>query len=551
MPKIKKKSEHCVKPGCNEKCLKKCMTLLNQEDREAINKAYWDMSWQEQHAFVDAHTYVAVPKRKITSEPKRKPKRNFVLKKQDGTQKDVCKIFFLTTLGYLKNNDRILHKTFTDSSIDKRGKHQKTPAFDRNLLNQHIESFNPLEPHYRREHAPLRRYLPSDINKTQMHKHFCETYPDRQVSYSLYRSHLKSMNISFTALGNEECELCEAYNFHKKETSHDATVQILEECTVCVDWSTHHQRYTKARDLYTTHKEKEQNNTQIFYSSDLEKVIMLPRLEMFKAAIFCLRLSAYNQTFAPLGKITAEFKPLTVIWHDGIAGRKQEDIMSAFYYFLLRNRDVENVHIWLDNCSSQNKNWLLYAMLTHMINSEDIATQRITLHYFEPGHTFMSCDQVHHQVELAMKKKGKLYDFTDFEECVSSINKSKVIVQSMLPENFLNIPNYVSQRRIQTSSPRAYLKNIVEVCFVRKSYDLMYKNNFDDASYITLRFLNDKYLKNPRAMVLEFRSEPKGIEPKRKADILKNLTNVIPPHKLLFWKNLPTRKNEHSGTSSD
>ncbi|KAF9796765.1 hypothetical protein SFRURICE_012616, partial [Spodoptera frugiperda] len=37
-------------------------------------------------------------------------------------------------------------KTFTDSSIDKRGKHQKTPAFDRNLLNQHIESFNPLEP---------------------------------------------------------------------------------------------------------------------------------------------------------------------------------------------------------------------------------------------------------------------------------------------------------------------------------------------------------------------------------------------------------------------
>ncbi|KAF9419617.1 hypothetical protein HW555_003895 [Spodoptera exigua] len=324
--KNKKKSEHCVKPGCNEKCLKKCMTLLNQEDREAINKSYWDMSWQEQHAFVEAHTYVAVPKRKITSEPKRNPRRNFVLKKQDGTRKDVCKIFFLTTLGYLKNNDRILHPTFTDSSIDKRGKHQKTPAFDRDLLNQHVESFNPLEPHYRREHAPLRRYLPSDVNITQMHKHFCETYPDRQVSYSLYRSHLKNMKISFTALGNEECELCESYNFHKKETSHDATVQILENCTVCVDW--------------------------------------------------------------------------------------------------------------------------------------------------------------------------------------------------------------------------------IEVCFVRKSYDLMYKNNFDDA-YTTLRFMNDRYLKNPRTMVFKFRTEPKGIEPKRKADLLKNLSNIIPPHKLLFWKNLPTREIEQSGTSSD
>ncbi|KAF9405474.1 hypothetical protein HW555_013807 [Spodoptera exigua] len=383
--KNKKKREHCVKPGCNEKCLKKCMTLLNQEDREAINKSYWDMSWQEQHAFVEAHTYVAVPKRKITSEPKRNPRRNFVLKKQDGTRKDVCKIFFLTTLGYLKNNDRILHPTFTDSSIDKRGKHQKTPAFDRDLLNQHVESFNPLEPHYRREHAPLRRYLPSDVNITQMHKHFCETYPDRQVSYSLYRSHLKNMKISFTVLGNEECELCESYNFHKKETSHDATVQILENCTVCVDWSYHRQRYTKARDLYQKHKDETQNNTQIFYSSDLEKVIMLPRLEMFKAAIFCLRLSAYNQTFAPL----------------------------------------------------------------------------------------------------------------------------------------------------------------VEVCFVRKSYDLMYKNNFDDA-YTTLRFMNDRYLKNPRTMVFKFRTEPKGIEPKRKADLLKNLSNIIPPHKLLFWKNLPTREIEQS-----
>ncbi|CAH0719234.1 unnamed protein product, partial [Brenthis ino] len=332
------------------------MTLLTQEDREAINKAYWDMSWQEQHAFVEAHTYVAVPKRKITSQPKRKPKGNFIFKKQDGTKKEVCKIFFLTTLGYLKINDRILHRTFSDPATDKRGKHQKTPVFDRDLLHQHVESFNPLEPHYRREHALLRRYLPSDINITQMHKHFCETYPSKNISYCLYRSHVKKMNISFTALGNEECEICEAYNFHKKETSHDATIQILEECTVCVDWDKHHQRYTKARELYTAHKEEPQNNSQVFYSADLEKVIMLPRLEMFKAAIFSLRLTAYNQTFAPLGKITTECKPLTVIWHDGIAGRKQEDIMSAFYHFLLRNRDVEKVHIWLDNCSSQNKN---------------------------------------------------------------------------------------------------------------------------------------------------------------------------------------------------
>lgn len=99
------------------------------------------------------------------------------------------------------------------------------------------------------------------------------------------------------------------------------------------------------------------------------------------------------------------------------------------------------------------------------------------------------------------------------------------------------------------SNPRAYLKNMVEVCFTRNSYDLMYKNN-NDETFTTLRFMNDKYLKNPHLMQFEFRTEPRCIEPKRKADILKNLSNLIPPHKLVFWKNLKTKENVE-GTNCD
>jgi hypothetical protein len=94
-----------------------------------------------------------------------------------------------------------------------------------------------------------------------------------------------------------------------------------------------------------------------------------------------------------------------------------------------------------------------------------------------------------------MKKKGKIYDFTDFEETVSTINNSKVNVKSMAVEDFITVPNYISDRRIQNSKPRAYLNNMSEVCFIRNIYDVMYKNDFDDDEYITLRFLNDKYLR--------------------------------------------------------
>lgn len=135
-------------------------------------------------------------------------------------------------------------------------------------------------------------------------------------------------------------------------------IKLVAECDICVNWARHQEKYTKARNLYEFHKTQEQSSSQIYYSTDLEKVIMLPRLDTFKAVIFCNRLIVFNQTFAPLGKITLESKPLTVLWHDGIAGRKQEDIMSAFYHFLLRYRDIRTINIWLDNCSSQNKNWL-------------------------------------------------------------------------------------------------------------------------------------------------------------------------------------------------
>lgn len=69
--------------------------------------------------------------------------------------------------------------------------------------------------------------------------------------------------------------------------------------------------------------------------------------------------------------------------------------------------------------------------------------------YFEPGDSFMSCDHVHHQVELAMKKKkGKIYNFQDFVETVTSANFYKIIIKGMLIINFIKFYDYTSQRRI-------------------------------------------------------------------------------------------------------
>ena len=44
--------------------------------------------------------------------------------------------------------------------------------------------------------------------------------------------------------------------------------------------------------------------------------------------------------------------------------------------------------------------------------------------YFEPGHTFMSADNFHHQVERRMRQKKNVEDFQDFVDVVSTCGHS-------------------------------------------------------------------------------------------------------------------------------
>lgn len=172
-----------------------------------------------------------------------------------------------------------------------------------------------------------------------MHEDFLSQHPNQQLSYDLYRKHLKSMNISFARLGNEECEICEAHDIHCKSESHDKE-NLPSDCQVCNDYSDHKKRAEKARSLYSKHRDTK-DDAHVYFSTDLEKIIMLPRLDTFKEVIFCPRLTSYNQTFAPLGKSNNE-KPLAVLWHNAIAGRKQQDIISAFRVFFMKYRDLKH-----------------------------------------------------------------------------------------------------------------------------------------------------------------------------------------------------------------
>lgn len=238
-----------------------------------------------------------VKRHRVLENSKRKKTLRYSLKNESGDRVQVCKTFFVSTLGYTKNNDRILQDCFStefqpSNTIlhrnGRQGKHSKTPKIDRNLIRSHVESFQPAVSHYRREHAPNKRYLPSDITINKMHSDFKQKYKIT-CSYEVYRSVVtKEMNISFAKLGNEQCEVCECFSFHNPEHTKE---NLEAECDECLSWRTHISKADEARKAYRYDAEVPDKNAA-YFSGDLQKVIMLPRLDM------CYILSK-NHSFQP------------------------------------------------------------------------------------------------------------------------------------------------------------------------------------------------------------------------------------------------------------
>lgn len=165
----------------------------------------------------------------------------------------------------------MIYRSLQDSSDSpresKRGKYKRNNDA-RDAIKQHIFTYGPQISHYRREHAPNRLYLPSDLTEKAMYNHYIATQTPK-ASYSLYCKVVKKCNISFVRLGNEQCEACVAAEQHKKAVVHSDPDP--EDCDTCAAHTLHHKRFTESRMAY---REDGDSTTpdEIVFSVDLQKV---------------------------------------------------------------------------------------------------------------------------------------------------------------------------------------------------------------------------------------------------------------------------------------
>ncbi|XP_031327380.1 uncharacterized protein LOC116160352 [Photinus pyralis] len=543
--------KHCVKDSCGKDCLKKCVSKISEERKQFLNSEFWKMSNdKDRKSFILHHISSRPVKQRTTLQSdlgyQRNITYNYALKNENGTSQNVCKTFFLATLGFNKQSDKVIRTALRNANNsvvpvpDLRCRKQPHNKIDDEVIRNHIVSYNPTISHYRREHAPQRLYLPSDLTFAALHQDFLTKHPDLKISYEKYRVVAKKMNISLANLGHEECESCEGFSLHDKSHTKD---NLEETCDVCRTWKKHIDRATKSREHYRDDGKQPEEAGKVMYCADLEKVIMLPRLETFKTAIFTSRITVYNESFVPIGK-KKNSKTFAAVWHDALFKRSKDEIISAFYQFVLMKRDAVKITLWLDNCSAQNKNWSFFSFLLYIVNSDEINANEIVIKYFEPGHTFMAADSFHHKVELSMKKMGnKLYDFGDFVQAVKQASRQTEVLPMEL-QHFFIWEDYTSQYKLSRINPRPYLNEIVQVSVHRGSLIMTYQNDFD-APIIELDFLSAKITKNKKLPPPKKQQKVLGIPSKKKAAIIKNL-GAIMKNRLQFWNELPVSQDEDS-----
>lgn len=527
------KNSHLLRSPCA--CKKRCVERINEERREAIWTKFYDMDYNSRRAWIHGRIGQRDKARLTTKVEVRNRSRTllYTLPDKNAHAQSVCKKLFLKTLGYDEKNDKFITtmlRNSTPESItpnkDRRGSAAPVNKCNRDILIQHISSFHPCISHYRREHAPNRLYLPNDITIRSMFADYLHKYPEKKVSYYTYRKVVSDMNISFTKLGNEECDNCVLHVQHIKshnettktngsveaaegsnedQTTHrtqniidvtrfEVNLSSLEAsstkfqafCTSCLKWLQHFEKAKRGRNEYKNDVAREKVETEVVRSVDLQKVIMLPRIPGSQKTFFTRRIVAFHLTFASMADKKSRHvkKNISVLWHEGVAGRKAEEIASAYCRALVEERDSEKVLYWTDNCSAQNKNWCLFTMFVTMVNTNMITASEITIKYFETGHTFMSADSVHHGVEQSMKitNGGNIYDFNDFIKTVENSNGKKMNVICLKNEDVLNWKSGDSKAKSKKLN-RPLLCDISVVQFKRGSRLLFYKNNFNDESF--------------------------------------------------------------------
>ena len=439
----------------------------------------------------------------------------------------VCSKFYLATLG-MKGNSYV-HEFLKSQNQDslhspreKRGRTSRNEDKERKEkhIKDHIESFHPQLSHYALEHAPLRRYLDPELTITYMWKDF--NRKNAKVSYPVYQRIFRSMNIGFGRPSQDDCDVCSlhASKSHEDECS----------CESCTQTRQHLRDARLARQFYQKDRDESPPEGCIILAADMQKVMLLPKMSL-KSQYFLSRLTVFNETFCSLH----ESGDFCVLWHEGVSGRCASDVTSAYLKIIDELPQYSNFSFWCDNCAAQNKNWTLVCGIWLTVQ-KDGGPDVVTFKYLQKGHTFMRPDAIHGAIGSKLKKQNAVQDWNDLMELIGNSSK-KIKSINMDPSHIFCFKDFHQKGK---TLPK--ISKMKVIMLKRNSRKLFYKLNHDDDHFSEVDFLPAS-LKNAESLFPSAITKARGINGKKKQQIVKLLVPHMPARKAAFWLNMESNDN--------
>lgn len=384
------------------------------------------------------------------------------------TRTEVCLKAFCSLHCRTKKQVRRLQQLLliAKSPKDGRGAHIKyaIPPETLLLVREHIESFPTYESHYL---GTVIKYLDERLNITDIYKMFKNKNPSARIGKSAFFYYYKNQyNLKFGPPQVDICSTCEVLDV-KIKNSHlsDATrrVAVAEKLV--------HRR--RAKKFYHQIKsDTEDKNPKILslsfdYMQNLT-VPLIPVQETYYLCqvninVFCIHNNKKNNA-----KI--------YLYHEG-QGRKGPNEVCSFLMDYLDNEisdEVEELHIYSDNCGGQNKNHALSRLLCALTDTGRF--KEIKHYYPVKGHSYLPCDRDFSLIKRSLKKLDRLYSINQIihsiVHCTTNLNKFTVkLVQTSEILDYKNWwPHYYTKTPVSEETRGRKTKKKDKVCFSISSF---------------------------------------------------------------------------------
>lgn len=246
------------------------------------------------------------------------------------------------------------------------------------------------------------------------------------VKYEYFRKYFcENFKITFGKPKSDTCSKCDKL-INKINSSDSETIKKSFE----VEKDLH---LRKAEWFYTTLKEKTNLSKTTpgveVITFDFQQNLPLP-VSSSGEVFYKIQLWMYNFCI----HVGSTGKSYCYVYDETVGGKGQNEVASMILDFLKNHisSEVTDIYLFSDNCSSQNKNYVLVQLLYTLV---DLSKFNLICHrYPEPGHSFLPCDRSFGRIESEKKKYDKIYlprDYIDIFRKASKNFEIKEVSQDM------------------------------------------------------------------------------------------------------------------------